>query len=250
MTRTQIRDHFHKNKGGTDIGRALGVLHRQKLAEMRQEDTGGRRTERWYALRGTTETTQTTEATSYLAIGRAALPASPGMAVVLPAVPMMDAPGLGEECEHAEDVIHCVCEDEQWDGPDESEREDYDLEGVAEAEREHDEDDYYDGPDESERDDYDLEGAAEAEREDDEDNYYDGPDESEREDDYYDGPDESERDDYDLEGADGSEREDREDEQWDGPDDSERHDYESEGADEADLGDRELEGPDDGDGAV
>lgn len=47
MTRTEIRDLFKRHKGVSEIGRALGVLQDQGLAEYSRVETGGRPTERW-----------------------------------------------------------------------------------------------------------------------------------------------------------------------------------------------------------
>lgn len=66
LTRTEIRDLFGRNRSGDEIGRALGVLLRARLACPEMEDTGGRQAERWRAVRrgssqATTITTETTE---------------------------------------------------------------------------------------------------------------------------------------------------------------------------------------------
>ena len=54
MTRTEIREHFGRNKSSGEIARALGVLARQGLAsgEKEKRDGPGRPTERWYAVGG------------------------------------------------------------------------------------------------------------------------------------------------------------------------------------------------------
>jgi hypothetical protein len=49
MTRTQIRDHFGRNKSAGEIGRALGLLLEYDLAYRRSEATDGRTAERWLA---------------------------------------------------------------------------------------------------------------------------------------------------------------------------------------------------------
>jgi hypothetical protein len=53
MTRTDMRDHFGRNKSAQEIGRALAVLARQNLATMSTEKTDGpgRPVERWHATR-------------------------------------------------------------------------------------------------------------------------------------------------------------------------------------------------------
>jgi hypothetical protein len=53
MTRTEIRDHFQKNRSAAEIGRALGVLQEYGLArfERRPEsEQGFNFTERWFAI--------------------------------------------------------------------------------------------------------------------------------------------------------------------------------------------------------
>jgi len=47
MTRTEIREHFGRNKTSAQIGRALGVLADQQLASSTKIETGGRPAERW-----------------------------------------------------------------------------------------------------------------------------------------------------------------------------------------------------------
>jgi Bifunctional DNA primase/polymerase, N-terminal/Primase C terminal 1 (PriCT-1) len=60
MTRTDIRDHFGRNKSAADIGRALAVLQEYGLARMEQEHGDqGRPAERWFPISATT-TTKTT----------------------------------------------------------------------------------------------------------------------------------------------------------------------------------------------
>ena len=50
MTRTDIREHFGRHKGRDEIGRALGVLADHGLARMEYEQSGGRPSERWFAV--------------------------------------------------------------------------------------------------------------------------------------------------------------------------------------------------------
>jgi hypothetical protein len=52
MTRTQIRDHFNRNKSAAELGRALGVLQEYGLARMertREGEGDTKPTERWFA---------------------------------------------------------------------------------------------------------------------------------------------------------------------------------------------------------
>ena len=49
MSRTEIRDLFHRNKKQADIQRALLLLFQQGLAYSRMEETEGKSTERWFA---------------------------------------------------------------------------------------------------------------------------------------------------------------------------------------------------------
>jgi len=58
LARTAIRDLFSRNKSGSDIARALGVLLQHGLARPVSVPTGGRPAETW---RATTETTDTTK---------------------------------------------------------------------------------------------------------------------------------------------------------------------------------------------
>jgi len=63
LTRTEMRDHFGRNRKAEDIERALGVLAEYGLAELIREQEGkeGRPPECWRAvLPGTTKTTETT----------------------------------------------------------------------------------------------------------------------------------------------------------------------------------------------
>lgn len=52
LTRTQIRDHFGRNKGAADIERALSLLASLGLAERAERSTGGRPAEVWRATNG------------------------------------------------------------------------------------------------------------------------------------------------------------------------------------------------------
>ena len=52
MTRDEIRNHFGRHKASNQIGRALGVLQRNGLVRMQRENTGGRPSERWFAVGG------------------------------------------------------------------------------------------------------------------------------------------------------------------------------------------------------
>ncbi len=49
MTRTEIRNHFGRNRGAPEVNHALGLLSEKHLAESRKEETGGRPVERWFA---------------------------------------------------------------------------------------------------------------------------------------------------------------------------------------------------------
>jgi 5S rRNA maturation endonuclease (ribonuclease M5) len=60
MTRTDIRDAFHRNRSGNEIGRALEVLLGHGLAAPMAVPTGGRPGEHWLAT-PTTETSETTK---------------------------------------------------------------------------------------------------------------------------------------------------------------------------------------------
>ena len=54
MTRTEIREHFGRNKRSGETERALRVLQDHGLARMEREQPGhGRPAERWYAIAGT-----------------------------------------------------------------------------------------------------------------------------------------------------------------------------------------------------
>jgi hypothetical protein len=50
MTRSDIAGLFGRNKSAADLTRALMVLHRAGLARFDREPTGGRSTERWFAV--------------------------------------------------------------------------------------------------------------------------------------------------------------------------------------------------------
>jgi hypothetical protein len=50
VTRNDIRNYFQRNYSSERIGRALGLLFRQKLARMEQVQTGGRPAEKWFAV--------------------------------------------------------------------------------------------------------------------------------------------------------------------------------------------------------
>jgi hypothetical protein len=50
LTRTDIRDYFQRNASADRIGRALGVLLQHGLARCERQETGGRPTERWFAV--------------------------------------------------------------------------------------------------------------------------------------------------------------------------------------------------------
>jgi hypothetical protein len=52
MTRSQLRDYFHRNYSSDLIGHALGLLLQHKLVRMERqepEEGRGRPTERWFA---------------------------------------------------------------------------------------------------------------------------------------------------------------------------------------------------------
>ena len=51
MTRTEIRDHFGRNKSSAEIGRALAVLSEYGLAKSFQQETDGRTAEVWACTR-------------------------------------------------------------------------------------------------------------------------------------------------------------------------------------------------------
>jgi len=55
LTRTDIRDHFHRKKQEGEITRALLLLHQKGLARFEREETGGRTAERWFATGGATK---------------------------------------------------------------------------------------------------------------------------------------------------------------------------------------------------
>lgn len=57
MTRTEIREHFGRNKPSGEIGRALGTLQEYGRARMvREQAEQGRPAERWYPTSGTPQT--------------------------------------------------------------------------------------------------------------------------------------------------------------------------------------------------
>jgi len=52
LTRTEIRDHFHRKKQEGEITRALFLLHSKGLARFERQESGGRPVERWFATCG------------------------------------------------------------------------------------------------------------------------------------------------------------------------------------------------------
>jgi hypothetical protein len=50
VTRTEIRDHFGRNREAKSINSALDLLAQHGVALCRQEQTGGRPVERWFTL--------------------------------------------------------------------------------------------------------------------------------------------------------------------------------------------------------
>jgi len=50
LSRTEIRDHFNRHRSAAEIDRALKRLRVSHLAGMTQEVTGGRPTQRWFAI--------------------------------------------------------------------------------------------------------------------------------------------------------------------------------------------------------
>jgi hypothetical protein len=50
LTRTELRDYFQRNQSSDRIGRALGLLLQHQLARRETVQTGGRPTERWFAV--------------------------------------------------------------------------------------------------------------------------------------------------------------------------------------------------------
>jgi hypothetical protein len=53
MTRSDIREHFNRNRSAAELGRALGVLQEYGLARMvrsREQEGQTRPTERWFAM--------------------------------------------------------------------------------------------------------------------------------------------------------------------------------------------------------
>ena len=49
MTRTEISNLFGRNRSAERIGRALSMLLNAGRVRREQEETGGRKAERWYA---------------------------------------------------------------------------------------------------------------------------------------------------------------------------------------------------------
>jgi hypothetical protein len=52
LTRTDLRDQFHRRKQEGEITRALFLLHQKGLARFERQETGGRPVERWFATTG------------------------------------------------------------------------------------------------------------------------------------------------------------------------------------------------------
>ena len=50
MTRNEIREYFSRNKPAAEIGRALSALQEYGRTRVVREETGGRPTERWFAI--------------------------------------------------------------------------------------------------------------------------------------------------------------------------------------------------------
>jgi hypothetical protein len=50
MTRKEVSDYLGRNVPSDRIGRALGLLLRHRLARKAKEKTGGRSSERWFAV--------------------------------------------------------------------------------------------------------------------------------------------------------------------------------------------------------
>jgi len=50
LTRTEIREHFGRHKPADEINRALGVLIEYGSVRPAKEESGGRPTERFFAL--------------------------------------------------------------------------------------------------------------------------------------------------------------------------------------------------------
>ena len=57
LTRSEIRNLFHRNRSAAAIEEALSVLTSGRLARCEKEVTGGRPTERWFAIEHQTTTT-------------------------------------------------------------------------------------------------------------------------------------------------------------------------------------------------
>jgi hypothetical protein len=58
LTRTDIRDHFHRKKQEGEITRALFLLHQKGLARFERQETAGRPVERWFATTRTVAATK------------------------------------------------------------------------------------------------------------------------------------------------------------------------------------------------
>ena len=54
VTRTNIRDHFKRNKSKEQIERALEIIRHKNLVRVQIEQTGGRPVERWFSIQSTT----------------------------------------------------------------------------------------------------------------------------------------------------------------------------------------------------
>jgi hypothetical protein len=52
LTRTELRDQFHRKKSEGDITRAVLLLHSKGLARFERQETAGRPVERWFATSG------------------------------------------------------------------------------------------------------------------------------------------------------------------------------------------------------
>jgi hypothetical protein len=50
LTRTDLSNHFQRHVSGSRIGQALGMLLQNKLVRREEEETGGRKAERWFAV--------------------------------------------------------------------------------------------------------------------------------------------------------------------------------------------------------
>jgi hypothetical protein len=56
LSRTEVRDFFHRKKQEGEINRALLLLHQKGMARFDRRETGGRPTELWFATSGTPAT--------------------------------------------------------------------------------------------------------------------------------------------------------------------------------------------------